>query len=64
MSPAEIRSRFQDLGWEIQSGGKRDFAVRGKKKIRLPNPHGSDVSVELIRRIIRDAGIDRDTWLA
>lgn len=63
MSPADIRRRFRDLGFEITAGRRHDFAVLGAKKIRLPNEHGSDVSADLISRMIRDAGISRDDWI-
>jgi hypothetical protein len=28
----------------------------------MPNPHGSDISVGLVRRIIRQAGISESDW--
>jgi len=45
-------------------GGKHEFmAMQGKPPIRVPNPHGGqDISVDLLARILRDAGIDRDAW--
>ncbi len=63
MSPSAIRRRFGQLGFDIISGRRHDFAVKGKKKVPLPNPHGADVSVGLISRMLRDAEIDRNTWL-
>lgn len=30
--------------------------------MRLPNPHRSDVGRELLSRILKQAGIDRDSW--
>jgi len=30
--------------------------------LRLPNPHKNDVGKELLSRILKQAGIDRDTW--
>jgi hypothetical protein len=39
------------------------MAMQGKPPIRVPNPHGGqDISVDLLARILRDAGIDRDAW--
>jgi hypothetical protein len=29
----------------------------------LPNPHGSDISVELLARVIAEAGLTRNEWL-
>jgi predicted RNA binding protein YcfA (HicA-like mRNA interferase family) len=45
-------------------GGKHEFmAAQGKPPIRVPNPHsGQDISVDLLSRILREAGIERDAW--
>ena len=44
------------------SGGKHQFMARGDTTIRLPNPHEGDVSVGLLARILRQAGISREDW--
>jgi predicted RNA binding protein YcfA (HicA-like mRNA interferase family) len=37
--------------------------VKGEKKIRIPNPHGSgDVSIGLVKEILRQAGISESEW--
>ena len=37
--------------------------VRGEKKIRIPNPHGSgDVHISLVREILRQARISEAEW--
>lgn len=38
------------------------MAAEGKRPIRVPNTHTGDISVDLLQRILRDAGIDRDVW--
>jgi len=38
------------------------MVVKGKRPVIIPNPHSGDISVDLLRRILRDAGIDRDLW--
>jgi predicted RNA binding protein YcfA (HicA-like mRNA interferase family) len=46
------------------AGGKRQLmAARGKRPIIIPNPHKGDISVNLLAKILRDAGIDRDKWI-
>jgi hypothetical protein len=30
---------------------------------KIPNPHGGDISVDLLTRILRQAGISREEWL-
>jgi len=44
------------------SGGKHQFMVRGDIVIRVPNPHQADIGMELLFRILRQAGINRDEW--
>ena len=44
------------------AGAKHQFMKRPGKKIRLPNPHQSDISAGLLRRILRDAGIATEKW--
>jgi predicted RNA binding protein YcfA (HicA-like mRNA interferase family) len=44
------------------SGGKHAFMIRGSITLRIPNPHRRDVSVELLVRILRQAGISREEW--
>ena len=37
---------------------------KGKRKLRLPNPHSSDISPQLLAVILSQAGISRDEWQA
>jgi predicted RNA binding protein YcfA (HicA-like mRNA interferase family) len=60
----EFVQRLRELGFaEPFSGGKHEIMRRGHQTIRLPNPHQSEISVDLLRRILRDSGISRDEWL-
>jgi predicted RNA binding protein YcfA (HicA-like mRNA interferase family) len=37
--------------------------IKGRKKIRIPNPHGSgDIDVSLLKEILRQAGISDEEW--
>jgi len=44
------------------SGGHHEFMVKEALRVRVPNPHGTDIGKALLRKILREAGIDRDTW--
>ncbi|PYS46849.1 MAG: hypothetical protein DMF68_17775 [Acidobacteria bacterium] len=44
------------------SGGKHQFMIRNERTLRLPNPHQSDIGKELLMRIIKQAGIEKDEW--
>lgn len=36
--------------------------VRGTTKVHVPNPHQGDVSLDLLSRLLRQAGISREEW--
>lgn len=43
-------------------GGKHPQMDNGNVTIIIPNPHQGDIGVKLLNRILRQAGIDRETW--
>ena len=43
-------------------GTKHSFMEKGHIAIRIPNEHGSDISVDLLSRILKDAKINREEW--
>ena len=45
-----------------RAGSKHSFMVRGTTAVRLPNPHRGDISVGLLTRLLRQAGISREEW--
>jgi predicted RNA binding protein YcfA (HicA-like mRNA interferase family) len=44
------------------SGGKHQFMVKGDRTLRIPNPHQTDVRVQLLTKILQQAGISRSEW--
>jgi hypothetical protein len=38
--------------------------IKGDLVLTIPNPHGSDIGVDLLTRILRQAGISRTDWLS
>lgn len=60
----ELIRRFRELGYAGPfSGGKHQFMIKDRKKIRIPNPHGSrDVHISLVKEILRQAGISAEEW--
>ncbi len=37
--------------------------VRGSVRLILPNPHRGGISVDLLKRILKQAGIEEEEWL-
>lgn len=44
------------------SGTKHPFMARGDLRVRIPNPHQGDIGVELLKRLLQQAGISREEW--
>ena len=45
-------------------GGKHSYMKRGAYRQIIPNPHGKDISSELVKEIMKQANISVDDWLA
>ena len=43
-------------------GGKHEYMVKGELKLAIPGVHQGDITRELLARILRQAGVDRDEW--
>ena len=43
-------------------GGKHEYMARENTTVRVPNPHRGDIGTDLLRNILKQAGIDRDEW--
>jgi hypothetical protein len=43
-------------------GGKHPYMIRGDLVLTLPNPHRTVIGVDLIQKILRQAGISREEW--
>jgi len=59
----ELLRYLRALGFEgPYSGKKHQFMLKGVIRLRIPNPHQKDIGKELLSRILKQAGIDKDTW--
>jgi len=59
----DLIRHLRKLGFEgPYSGGKHQFMIKGNITVRVPNPHQTDIGRELLSRVLRQAGIDRETW--
>ena len=63
LSRKELIRKFKALGFLGPfSGGRHQFMIKGSRKIRIPNPHYSDIDVSLLKEILRQAGISSTEW--
>lgn len=64
LSRIELIRKFRALGYDGPFAGKRHQFMRlGSRKIRIPNPHGSqDISAALVSEIVRQVEVDQADW--
>ena len=63
VSRRELIRGLRTLGFEGPfSGGKHQFMIRGDVVLTIPNLHGKDVGVDLLARILKQAGVARREW--
>lgn len=64
ISRRQLIRKFRALGYSGPfSGGKHQFMIKGRQKIRVPNPHGrGEIDVGLLKEILRQAGIKEEEW--
>ncbi len=43
--------------------GKHPYVIKGNISITIPNPHDGEISVDLLSRILRQAGVSRNVWM-
>jgi predicted RNA binding protein YcfA (HicA-like mRNA interferase family) len=60
----ELVQRLRELGFEgPYAGGRHPQMRRGDVTLIIPNPHEGDISVGLLKRLLRQAGVSREEWL-
>ena len=59
----KLIQKFRKLGFEgPYSGGRHLFMSKCELKVRIPNPHKSDISKYLLAEILRQAGVSKSDW--
>ena len=59
----DLIKRLQSFGFDGPfPGGKHRFMLKGKIRLTMPNPHRKEISVDLLFRILRQAGISKEEW--
>ena len=44
------------------AGGKHQFMVKENHRVRIPNPHKTDIGKNLLNQILMQADIDKHKW--
>ncbi|MCX6676835.1 MAG: type II toxin-antitoxin system HicA family toxin [Methanothrix sp.] len=63
VSRRELIRRLSRLGFVgPYPGADHEYMSRGLVDARIPNPHGSDIGVDLLQKILKRSGISREEW--
>ncbi|MBN1866848.1 type II toxin-antitoxin system HicA family toxin [Candidatus Sumerlaeota bacterium] len=63
ISRADLIRHLHQLGFHGPYPGKKhQFMVKGHLRLRIPNPHRSEIGRNLLRCILREAGVSLDEW--
>ncbi len=63
VSHRELTARLRRLGFEGPfAGGRHLMMTRAGSRVVIPNPHGADIGVDLLSRVLRQAGVTREDW--
>ena len=61
----DLVKRLRKLGFKgPYEGGKHPFMIKDDLTLTIPNPHRGEISVDLLKRILRRADVTRDEWIA
>ena len=67
LSPVSIDKLIKKLkkfGFEgPYSGGKHLYMIKGNLRLTVPNPHKKEIGIDLLIRILKQAGITKEEWL-
>jgi predicted RNA binding protein YcfA (HicA-like mRNA interferase family) len=64
ISRRDLVRRLRELGFDgPYAGGRHQFMTRGQRRLILPNPHQTAIGIDLLVRLLRQAGISREEWL-
>ncbi|MDO8594769.1 MAG: type II toxin-antitoxin system HicA family toxin [bacterium] len=68
LSPVSWRvfvERMRDFGFAgPYQEGRHPYMVKGSLTVTIPNPHEGDIRQDLLRRLLKQAGISRSVWLS
>ena len=63
ISWAELVRRLRKLGFDgPYKGGKHPYMIKGNLVLTIPNPHKKEIGVDLLQRILKQAGISKGEW--
>ena len=65
ISRRKLIQTLRALGFEgpyTGTGSHPEYMERGERLVKLPNPHGADIGISLLSKILEQAGVTRKDW--
>ncbi len=63
ISRRKLIQKLHNLGFEGPfSATRHEYMLRGAQKVFIPNPHGSDIAVPLLKRLLIEFNISEENW--
>ena len=60
----KLVKRLRQFGFEgPYQSGKHPYMVKGGLTLTIPNPHAKEISVDLVDRLLKQAGVSKKDWL-
>ncbi len=64
VSLTEFVKRLKKFGFDgPYSGGKHLYMIKNNLRLTIPNPHKKEIGIDLLTRLIKQAGIEKEKWL-
>jgi len=64
VSHKDLLKGLRSFGFEgPMSGGKHLYMVKANLRLTIPNPHREKIGVDLLLRLLRQAGIPKEEWI-
>jgi predicted RNA binding protein YcfA (HicA-like mRNA interferase family) len=61
---ADLIKRLRAFGWQGPiAGAKHQHMFKGAVNLTIPNPHRGEIGVNLLKIVLKEAGISRDDWI-
>ena len=64
VSRSDLIKGLRVLGWHGPiAGRKHQHMIKNDLQLTIPNPHRGDIGVNLLKIVLKEAGISNDEWL-
>jgi predicted RNA binding protein YcfA (HicA-like mRNA interferase family) len=64
ISTRELIKKLKKFGFDgPYAGGKHLFMIKDNLRLTIPNPHRQEIGIDLLSRILKQAGITKKEWI-